>query len=94
MKIKPLNRHLVVAEAEEKKEKKDLSGFVVPEEFRPKDEYSVVKVLEIPEDSKFVKDLAEGDKIVVETNMIFKVRGINMILENYVYGLVDEETHI
>jgi len=50
--------------------------------------------LEIPEDSKFVKDLAEGDKIVVETNMIFKVRDINMILENYVYGLVDEETHI
>ena len=94
MKIKPLNRHLVIEKVEEKKEKKDLSGFVVPEEFRPKDEYSAVKVLEISEDSKFVKDLAEGDKIVVETNMIFKVRDINMILENYVYGLVDEETHV
>tara|TARA_Y100000034_G_scaffold109058_1_gene139965 strand:+ start:183 stop:464 length:282 start_codon:yes stop_codon:yes gene_type:complete len=93
MKIKPLNRHLVVEKVEEKKEKKDLSGFVVPEEFRPKDEYSVVKVLDIAEDSKFKVSWIDR-KVIVETNMLFEVVGSTLVLENYVYGLVDEEAHI
>tara|TARA_R110000824_G_scaffold329007_1_gene515860 strand:+ start:345 stop:626 length:282 start_codon:yes stop_codon:yes gene_type:complete len=93
MKIKPLNRHLVVEKVEEKKEKKDLSGFVVPEEFRPKDEYSVVKVLDIAEDSKFEVSWVDR-KVIVETNMLFEVVGSTLILENYVYGLVDEEAHV
>ena len=93
MKIKPLNRHLVVEKAEEKREKKDLSGFVVPEEFRPKDEYSVVKVLDIAEDSK-LKASWVGRKVIVEASMMFEVVGSTLVLENYVYGLVDEEAHV
>ena len=93
MKIKPLNRHLVVEKVEEKKEKKDLSGFVVPEEFRPKDEYSVVKVLDIAEDSK-LKASWVGRKVIVEASMMFEVVGSTLVLENYVYGLVDEEAHV
>ena len=93
MKIKPLNRHLVVEKVEEKREKKDLSGFVVPEEFRPKDEYSVVKVLDIAEDSK-LKASWVGRKVIVEASMMFEVVGSTLVLENYVYGLVDEEAHV
>ena len=93
MKIKPLNRHIVVEKEEEKQDKKDLSGFVVPEEFRAKDQYSVAKVLAISEDSKLLSNLSEGDRVVVETNMIFQIKGTQMILENYVYGLVDEKAH-
>ena len=93
MKIKPLNRHLVVEKVEEKREKKDLSGFVVPEEFRSKDEYSVVKVLDIAEDSK-LKASWVGRKVIVEASMMFEVAGSTLVLENYVYGLVDEEAHI
>ena len=93
MKIKPLNRHLVVEKVEEKRENKDLSGFVVPEEFRPKDEYSVVKVLDIAEDSK-LKASWVGRKVIVEASMMFEVVGSTLVLENYVYGLVDEEAHI
>ena len=93
MKIKPLNRHLVVEKVEEKREKKDLSGFVVPEEFRSKDEYSVVKVLDIAEDSK-LKASWVGRKVIVEASMMFEVAGSTLVLENYVYGLVDEEAHV
>ena len=93
MKIKPLNRHLVVEKVEEKREKKDLSGFVVPEEFRSKDEYSVVKVLDIAEDSK-LKASWVGRKVIVEASMMFEVVGSTLVLENYVYGLVDEEAHV
>ena len=93
MKIKPLNRHLVVEKVEEKREKKDLSGFVVPEEFRSKDDYSVVKVLDIAEDSK-LKASWVGRKVIVEASMMFEVAGSTLVLENYVYGLVDEEAHV
>ena len=90
MKIRPLNRHLVVEKIKEKKEERELNGFVVPEEFRAKDQHSVVKVLSISEDSKLADNLSENDEVIVETNMIFKVKNTYMVLENYVYGLINK----
>tara|TARA_R110000824_G_scaffold44799_1_gene130085 strand:+ start:50 stop:313 length:264 start_codon:yes stop_codon:yes gene_type:complete len=85
-----LNRHIVVEKEEEKQDKKDLSGFVVPEEFRVKDQHSVAKILAISEDSKLSSSLSEGDRVVVETSMIFQIKGTQMILENYIYGLIEK----
>tara|TARA_R110000824_G_scaffold152764_1_gene324052 strand:- start:348 stop:626 length:279 start_codon:yes stop_codon:yes gene_type:complete len=90
MKIKPLNRHIVVEREKEKQDKKDLSGFVVPEEFRAKDQYSIAKILAISEDSKLLSNLSEGDRVVVETSMLFQIKGVQMILENYIYGLIEK----
>ena len=53
----------------------------------------MVKVLDIAEDSKFEVSWVDR-KVIVETNMLFEVVGSTLILENYVYGLVDEEAHV
>jgi len=88
MKIKPLNRHLVVhKKPKEKKEKS--SSFILPEGYETTVErYSVVKVLEISEDSKLKKVIKPGSEIIVETSMLFEVTGSTMVLDNYVYGLI------
>ena len=92
MKIKPLNRHLVVEKVEEKKEKN--SAFILPEGYESSiEKYSVVKVLDIAEDSKF-KASCVGSEVIVETSMMLKMAGSILILENYVYGLVDEKARI
>ena len=92
MKIKPLNRHLLVYKRPE--EEKENSGFILPEDYKPTiEKYSVVKVLAVAEDSK-LKDIKLGNEIVVETSMLFDVAESTLILENYVYGLIDEKVHI
>ena len=90
MKIKPLNRHLVVhKKPQEKKEK--TSAFILPEGYESSiEKYSVVKVLDIAEDSK-LKGIRAGSEVVVETSMLFEVSGSTLILDNYVYGLIDEK---
>jgi co-chaperonin GroES (HSP10) len=86
MKIKPLNRHLVVYK--KPKEKKSNSSFVLPEGYESSvEQYSVVKVLDIAEDSK-LGGIQPGCEVIVETNMLFEVTGSTLILENYVYGLI------
>ena len=89
MKIKPLNRHLVIERVKEQ-EGETTSSFVVPEEFRPKELHSVAKVLEVSEDSKLSSKISSGDEIIIETSMVFQVKKSQMILENYVYGLVEK----
>ena len=92
MKIKPLNRHLVVEKVEKKKEKN--SAFILPEGYESSiEKYSVVKVLDIAEDSK-LKVSWLGREVIVETSMMLEMAGSILILENYVYGLVDEKARI
>ena len=92
MKIKPLNRHLVVKKIKEKKEKN--SAFILPEGYESSiEKYSVVKVLDIAEDSK-LKVSWIGREVIVETSMLLEMAGSILILENYVYGLVDEKARI
>ena len=92
MKIKPLNRHLVVKKIKEKKEKN--SAFILPEGYESSiEKYSVVKVLDIAEDSK-LKVSWIGREVIVETSMLLEMAGSILILENYVYGLINEKAHI
>ena len=90
MKIKPLNRHLVIEKVKGQEEEETTSSFVVPEEFRPKELHSVAKVLEVSEDNKLSSKISSGDEIIIETSMVFQVKKSQMILENYVYGLVEK----
>ena len=93
MKIKPLNRHLVVHKKPQKK-KETNSAFILPEGYETLvEKYSVVKVLDVAEDSK-LKGVKSNSEVVVETSMLFEVAGSTLILENYVYGLINEKAHI
>jgi co-chaperonin GroES (HSP10) len=88
MKIKPLNRHLVVhKKPQEEKEKKN-SSFILPEGYESSiEKYSIVTVLDIAEDSK-LKGIKVGNEVIVETSMMFEVTGSTLVLDNYVYGLI------
>ena len=89
MKIKPLNRHLVVYKKPQEEEEKKSSSFILPEGYETTVErYSVVKVLEISEDSKLKKVVKPGSEVIVETSMLFEVTGSTLVLDNYVYGLI------
>ena len=91
MKIKPLNRHLVVHKKPTEKKEKG-SAFILPEGYESSVErHSIVQVLDVAEDSK-LKGIKPESEVVVETNMLFEVAGTTLILDNYVYGLIDEET--
>jgi co-chaperonin GroES (HSP10) len=87
MKIKPLNRHLVVHK-KPKEKKETTSTFILPEGYESSiEKYSIVKVLDIAEDSK-LKGIKPGSEVVVETSMLFEVAESTLVLENYVYGLI------
>ena len=89
MKIKPLNRHLVVHKKPQKKKEKN-STFILPEGYESSiEKYSIVKVLDIAEDSK-LKGIKLGSEVIVETSMLFEVTGSLLVLENYVYGLIND----
>ena len=89
MKIKPLNRHLVVHKKPKEKKEKN-TAFILPEGYESSiEKYSVVKVLDIAEDSK-LKGVKPGSEVIVETSMLFEVTGSTLILDNYVYGLINE----
>ena len=89
MEIKPLNRHLVVYKKPQEEKEKKSSSFILPEGYETTVErYSVVKVLEISEDSKLKKVVKPGSEVIVETSMLFEVTGSTLVLDNYVYGLI------
>jgi co-chaperonin GroES (HSP10) len=91
MRIKPLNRHLVVHKKPKEKKNKG-SSFILPEGYESSvEKYSIVKVLDVAEDSK-LKGVNAGCEVIVETSMLFEVTGSTLILENYVYGLIGEKT--
>tara|TARA_R100000808_G_C2047259_1_gene84259 strand:- start:31 stop:306 length:276 start_codon:yes stop_codon:yes gene_type:complete len=89
MKIKPLNRHLVVHKKPKEKKEKN-TAFILPEGYESSvEKYCIVKVLEVSEDSRFKKIIKPGSEVVVETSMLFEVTGSTLVLENYVYGLIE-----
>ena len=72
-----------------KEEEKKTSTFILPEGYESKIErYSIVKVLEISEDSKLKEIIKPGCEVVVEASMLFEITGSTMVLDNYVYGLI------
>lgn len=91
MYLEPHNRHLLVHPMEEDKEE---VKFVLPDEYKtPKSQYVVCDVLGLAEDCKVA--LSIGDRIVVERRMVQEVKAAGetnyLVLENYVYGRLQDE---
>ena len=91
--FKPVNRYIYI-EVPKTKPIETLSGIVLPDDYKPKEErHSVVSVVDWSEDLKF--KLREGDKIVVDRSMIEEAtvdgEKISLILENYVLGVISHE---
>ena len=93
MQFKPVNRYIYI-EVPKTKPIETLSGIVLPDDYKPKEErHSVVSVVDWSKDLKF--KLCEGDKIVVDRSMIEEAtvdgEKISLILENYVLGVISHE---
>jgi co-chaperonin GroES (HSP10) len=93
MYLHPFNRHLLVELVDEQATQEESSGILLPEDYQKKvEKFAVAEVVEVSEDCSL--HLLEGDFIVVDRAMVdtVDVRGMtfNLILENYVYGRVDE----
>ena len=96
MNFKPFNRHVVVNVVEEKEE--DTGLVVLPTDYKkPMSPYVKAVVVEAAEDSKFHKILSTNDSVLVERRMLQKVEikehVFYLVLENYIYGRINNETN-
>jgi len=96
MKIKPFNRYLLVSPIEESEEKNDLA-IVLPAEYKkPENPHILCKVRDVSEQSLFYGQIASGDTLVVERRMLNKIefsgKSAYLVLENYIYGRINNET--
>ena len=96
-KFEPFNRHLVVDVVEEKLETQD-SIVVLPSDYeKPQSAYARALVIEVAADSKFYKKLSVNDTVLVEKRMLHKVDvseySFYLVLENYIYGRINNETN-
>ena len=88
----PLNRHILIKREENEEPVIDRS-FVLPDDYaKPKDPYEVVEVLAAAADCNL--SVVAGDKIVVERSMVNVIkcenREYDLVLENYVYGAMQD----
>jgi len=87
------NRHVWI-ELLEEEEKKEDKGFLLPEDYeKPKSEYVLGKVLGFAEDCK--QDLLENEVVIFQRSMLqeieIKDEKIYLILENYIFGSINDE---
>ena len=92
MYFEPKNRHLLVFPLEEDKKEKSL--IVLPDDYKkPQSVYITCDVLGIASDCKIEVDV--GDRIVVERRMLQEIKALSetnyLVLENYVYGRLQDE---
>ena len=92
--FKPLNRYLHVKLVEDSTPQ-TASGILLPDTFNPNEEkYACVEVINVSDDVKFKNQVSEGTKVIVDKSMIdninFMGKSINVILENYIVGVVNE----
>lgn len=78
----------------EESEVEETPVIVMPEDFkRPQSPYLVCEVIKTAEDSVF--ELQEGTKIAIERRMlneiVLKEGTIYLVLENYVYGEINND---
>ena len=90
--MKPLNRMVVVEPLVEEESSKPT--FYLPDDMvTNKNEFEVVTVKSVADDSKFYKVLSAGDKIIVEGHMLREVEVFgatcHLVLENHVLGVVN-----
>ncbi len=98
MNIKPFNRYLLVSPVEEKTEEEDSLSLVLPTDYqRPANPHVLCQVVDVAADSKFYDSIFSGDSIVVERRMLNKIdfdgKTSYLVLENYIYGRIDNETN-
>ncbi len=87
------NRHVMVEILDEQEEEKD-KGFLLPDDYmKPKSPYAIGKVLIYSEDGNL--RLNTGDLIVFQRSMLqeieIKSQKIYLILENYIFGSINDE---
>tara|TARA_R100000030_G_scaffold41142_1_gene30902 strand:+ start:28 stop:315 length:288 start_codon:yes stop_codon:yes gene_type:complete len=93
--INVYNRHVLVELVEEEEEEKQ-SLIALPQDYKKTESpYTVVKVLQISDDCKLF--LEQGDLVVIERRMLteIEIKGEKnyLVLENYIYGRIDDETY-
>jgi co-chaperonin GroES (HSP10) len=93
--INVYNRHVLVELVEEEEEEQQ-SLIALPQDYKKTESpYTVVKVLQISDDCKLF--LEQGDLIVIERRMLteIEIKGEKnyLVLENYIYGRLDDETY-
>ena len=92
--INVFNRHVLVELVEEEEEQQSL--IALPQDYKKSESpYTVVKVLQISDECKLF--LEQGDLIVIERRMLteIEIKGEKnyLVLENYIYGRLDDETY-
>ena len=93
--INVYNRHVLVELVEEEEEEQQ-SLIALPQGYKKTESlYTVVKVLQISDDCKLF--LEQGDLIVIERRLLteIEIKGEKnyLVLENYIYGRIDDETY-
>ena len=78
----------------EKKQSETNSGILLPDDFKPIEErYVPAEVVSISDDVKFRELLDNGDTVIVDKSMIetinFDSKSINVVLENYILGIMN-----
>ena len=94
--LKPFNRYLLVQPVIEEEDDDGLA-IVLPTGYKKKESpYVKCMVRAVSHDSKFIHSLKENDTIVVERRMLNKIdfndKTSYLVLENYVYGRLENET--
>ncbi len=89
------NRHVLVELVEEEEEEQQ-SLIALPQDYKKTESpYVVVKVLQISDECKLF--LEQGDLIIIERRMLteMEIKGEKnyLVLENYIYGRLDNETY-
>jgi len=90
--FKPVNRHIQLEMCEDKPES-DTPAILLPDDFKPQQQkYGVASVVAVADDVKFNNLLRPEAKVVVDKAMIeeinFMDKSINVVLENYIVGIV------
>ena len=93
--INVFNRHVLVELVDEEEEKQE-SLIALPQDYKKVESpYLVVKVLQVSDEGNLF--LEQGDLVVIERRMLteIEIKGEKnyLVLENYIYGRLDDETY-
>jgi len=93
MDFTPMNRHLYVLPILEEEEQ-DIPLIIMPDDFQqPQEPYVICDVIGIAGDCDISLDI--GDRVIVENRMLHQIivngETIYIVLQNYVYGRIDNE---
>ncbi len=92
MSLTPKNRHVLIS-ARPPEEDPGQTSFVLPDSYKQQADHMVATVLETADDCTL--SITVGDSIIVPTNMLLDIAhgstGYQMILENYVLGVLSRD---